>query len=50
MQVELIPKEFMDAYQLHEKVKDGYIYIQIKRGMYGLPQAEILVNKLLLKQ
>ena len=45
--VVLIPQEFMDAYGLHNKVKNGYVYCEIVRGMYGLPQAEILANKLL---
>ena len=49
MQVELIPQEFIDTYQLHDEVKDGHIYIQIERGMYGLPQAEVLLSKLLCK-
>jgi hypothetical protein len=26
---------------------DGYIYMEIRKGMYGLPQAGILANKLL---
>ena len=29
------------------KVKNGYVYIEIQSGMYGLPQAGILANKLL---
>ena len=37
--VELIPQEFMDFYGLHDKVKNGYVYCEIVRGMYGLPQA-----------
>ena len=45
--VTLIPQEFMDMYKLHEKAKNGYIYCEIVRGMYGLPQAGILANKLL---
>ena len=39
--VELIPQEFMDVYGLHDKVKNGYVYCEIVRGMYGLPQAGI---------
>ena len=45
--VNLIPQEFMDLYGLHDKVKNGYVYCEIVRGMYGLPQAGILANKLL---
>ena len=43
----LIPQEFIDLYNLTPKVKNGYIYIEIQKGMYGLPQAGILANKLL---
>ena len=44
---ELILQEFMDLYDLYDKVKNGYVYSEIVRGMYGLPQAGILANKLL---
>ena len=43
--VKLIPIEFANMYDLHTKVKDGHVYIQIEKGMYGLPQAGILANK-----
>ena len=37
------PEDIRIKYQLHEKVTpDGYIYIKIKKGMYGLKQAAIL--------
>ena len=45
--VELVPQEFMVEYNLHSKVKNGYVYCEIVRGMYGLPQAGILANQLL---
>ena len=44
---ELIPPEFIDTYNLATKVKHGYVYMAIIPGMYGLPQAGILANKLL---
>ena len=44
--VELIQFEFANMYNLHTNVKNGHIYIQIEKGMYGLPQAGILANKL----
>jgi hypothetical protein len=44
----LIPEEIINEYHLREKVHtDGNIYIEINKGMYGLPQAGILANKLL---
>jgi hypothetical protein len=32
---------------LNNKVLDGYVYMEIRKGMYGLPQAGVLANKLL---
>jgi hypothetical protein len=43
-----IPDEVIREYKLREKAtKNGSIYIRAKRGMYGLPQAGLLANKLL---
>ena len=47
MPINLIPQEFIDLYDLGSKVKNGYVYIEIQRGMDGLPQAGILATKLL---
>ena len=47
MSIKLIPQEFIDLYDLTTKVKTGHVYIEIKKGMYELPQAGILANKLL---
>ncbi len=45
-----IPKEAVNKYKLREKAtKNGSMYIRAKRGMYGLPQAGLLANKLLEK-
>jgi hypothetical protein len=33
-----------------EKAKNGYIYVQIDNGMYGIPQADRLANNLLVKR
>jgi hypothetical protein len=48
--VELIPPEIMIAYNLYDKVHNGYVYIEIQKGMYGLPQAGLLANQLLAKR
>jgi hypothetical protein len=40
----------MKLYQLQEKVFDGYVYMEICKGMYKLLQAGILANKLLKEQ
>ena len=47
MPIELIPQEIIDHYDLLPKVKNGFVYMEIRRGMYGLPQAGVLANKLL---
>ena len=49
MLVDLIPENIMNLYNLHNKVKNGFVYMQIQRGLYVLPQAGILANKLLRK-
>lgn len=49
MPITLIPKEIIDQYNLLPLVHDGYIYMEIRKGMYGLPQAGILANKKLTK-
>jgi hypothetical protein len=46
----LIPQEIIDQYNLMALVHNGFIYIKISKGMYGLPQAGILANQLLEKR
>ena len=44
------PSDIIQQYHLHSLVtKDGYIYIKIKKGMYGLRQAAILAYDQLVK-
>jgi hypothetical protein len=50
MPLRLIPNHVIDQYNLREKAKNGFIYMEIRRAMYGLPQAGILANKLLKKR
>jgi hypothetical protein len=42
-----LPQETIEKYDLNELAQDGKVYIEIKKGMYGLPQAGILANELL---
>jgi hypothetical protein len=42
-----LPQETIDKYHLIELAQDGKVYIEIQKGMYGLPQAGILANELL---
>ena len=37
-----IRTDICDRYDLHSKFHNDYIYCQINKGMYGLPQAAIL--------
>jgi hypothetical protein len=46
----LIPQEIIDMYGLADKAKNGQVYIQINKGVYGLPHAGRLVNDLLVKR
>jgi hypothetical protein len=50
IKADLVPEEFKQLYNLHDKIHNGYIYMEIRRGCYGLPQAGILANKLLKKR
>ena len=43
--------EIVSEYNLKSKVHtNGSVYIEINKGMYGLPQAGMLANKLLKRQ
>ena len=48
-----IPDEIVTEYKLRESGKitaDDYIYVEVRKGMYGLPQAGILAQELLEKR
>ena len=37
IKLEDLPEEFIEEYNLRDKVtKDGYVYVKIRKGMYGL--------------
>ena len=43
-----LPESVVQNYNLVEKpTSDSYVYVEIKRGMYGLPQAGLIVQQLL---
>jgi hypothetical protein len=45
-----IPDEIVQEYKLKDKVTaEGYIYLEVRKGMYGLPQAGLLAQELLEK-
>ena len=46
-----MPDEIISEYNLRDKVNaKGFIFIEVTKGMYGLPQAGLLVNELLEKR
>ena len=43
-----LPEYFFERYNLEPKAdKNGQVYVEIRRGMYGLPQAGLLAQQLL---
>ena len=45
IQLSKIPQEFIAEYNLTSLVHKGWIYFEIRRGCYGLPQSDMLANK-----
>ena len=47
MRMKLIdfPAHVQQQYNLHAHAKNGYVYLKIRRSIYGLPQAGKLANK-----
>jgi hypothetical protein len=42
--IHMIPDEVMIHYNLHGLVHKGHVYAEVRKGMYGLPQAGRLAN------
>ena len=40
----ILPQDIIDKYDLLRKQCDGYIYVRIEKGMYGLVQAGIITH------
>ena len=47
--IHMIPDDIMALYNLQGLVHNGYVYVEIRKGMYGLPQAGKLANDRLQK-
>jgi hypothetical protein len=47
MPIALFPTDIIEHYRLNEKVLGGCVYMEIQKGMFGLPQAGVFANKLL---
>ena len=48
--IKLIPDEIIQQYKLKDIEEDGWVYVKIVGGMYGLPQAGKIANELLVKR
>jgi hypothetical protein len=48
--IKLIPQEIINQYNLLPLVSDGHVYMEVQKGMYGLPQAVILANQLIARR
>jgi hypothetical protein len=48
MKLELFPQDIIEEYDLANMVDhNGNVHCEVRRGMYGLPQAGIIVQELL---
>jgi hypothetical protein len=47
MLLSCFPEEIIQKYNLNNLAVDGWVYIEIRKGMYGLKQAGLLANQLL---
>ena len=42
-----IPQDFIDEYNFHEYVHEGWVYLEIRNGVYGITHSGSLDNDLL---
>jgi hypothetical protein len=42
--IALIPPQIIELYKLQNKIYDGHVYAEVRKVMYGLPQAGKLAN------
>jgi hypothetical protein len=46
-----LPEEIITEYRLHKLANNkGFVFVEVTKGMYGLPQAGLLANELLEKR
>jgi hypothetical protein len=50
MPLDVFPEHVRQQYDLYRKAKNGYVYLEIRRTIYGLPQSGALANQLLQKR
>ena len=44
MKLSDFPEHIIEQYDLRNKAKNGFVYIEIRRPIYGLPQSGRLAN------
>jgi hypothetical protein len=47
MALSRLPEEIVTKYNLQTLAVEGWVYIEIRKGMYGLKQVGLLANQLL---
>ena len=47
MPLYLFPQKFKDCCNIDALAKGDFVYMETQKGMYGLPAASIIANKLL---
>ena len=51
MKLDMFPDDVIEEYNLRDKVEtNGYVYIKVRKGMYGLSQVGLLAPKVLAKR
>ena len=50
MPLSIFPQHVVDEYGLQEKAYKGYVWLEVRRSIYGLPQAGKLANEYLRKK
>jgi hypothetical protein len=48
--ISILPLDIIEKYDLTRLAVNGWVYLEIRKGMYGLKQAGILANQLLQKR
>ena len=45
LKMEYLPEDVIEGWKLYEKVtKYIYVYVEVRKGMYGFPHSEIIVH------
>ena len=50
MPLDIFPQTTIDQYDLTRHARNGYVYLEVQKAIYGLPLAGILANQILRKR